>query len=102
LSTFETLAAELIGLNSVEGITPVDILLLPAALRPAMRKMLRNAITVPELAGELRVTEAEARQIAEILVQKGFLQTQEGEDGAGVAYKVRFARMPAHNIPPEL
>jgi hypothetical protein len=102
VTTFETLAAGLAGLDSVDGITPVDILLLPKALRPAVRKMLRRAVVLPELAGELLLTEAEARQIADILVQKGFLQTEHGSDPAGVAYKVRFARMHAHNIPPEL
>jgi hypothetical protein len=102
VTTFETLEAELALLDSVNGITPVDILLLPEALRPVMRKMLRRAIALPELAGDLLLAEAEAQQVANTLVQNGFLQAQGEGDRAGVVYKVHFARMHAHDIPPEL
>jgi hypothetical protein len=102
VSTFQALEAQLAGLDSVNGITPVDILLLPEALRPVVRRMLRRAVALPELAAELVLSESEARQVADTLVQKGFLQTQGEEDSEGVVYKVHFSRMHAHNIPPEL
>ena len=102
MTTFETLEAQLAGLDSVKGITPVDILLLPEALRPVMRKMLRRAIKLPELAGDLLLPEAKAQQVADILVQKGFLLAQSEGDRAEVVYKVYFARMRAHDVPSEL
>jgi hypothetical protein len=102
VSTFEGLRSELVGLQKVEGITPVDILLLPEAIQRAVRRMLRSALTSQELAEELRLPAGEAQQLADILVDKGFLQVQARADGAGVAYKVYFARMHRHDIPLEL
>ena len=102
MTTFETLAAQLAGLDSVNGITPVEILLLPEALRPVMRKMLRRAVSLPEFAGDLLLSEAQAQQIAAVLVQKGFLKPQSEGNGPSVAYRVHFARRHAHDIPPEL
>ncbi len=102
MATFEGLQAELAGLKKVDGITPVEILVLPQALQGALRKMVKTALTSEELAGELHLTTAESQQLADILVAKGFLRVQPRADGDGVAYKVYFARMPRHDIPVDL
>ncbi len=102
MATFEGLQAELAGLKKVDGITPVEILVLPQALHAPLRKMVKTALTSEELAGELQLTAAETRQLANMLVDKGYLRVQPQADGDGVAYRVCFARVPRHDIPADL
>jgi hypothetical protein len=97
---FEPLKQQLTALDRVDGVTPVEILVLPEGLQSSFRKLLKGNLTLSELAGELHVSEDHARQLADILVDKGFLQSeQRPEDGLSV-FSVRFARMRPRRTPP--
>ena len=101
MASFEALRREIAALDRVGGISPDEVVTLPEDLHAAFRKMLKGAITLDELALELGVAEGEAREIGQLLVEKGFLQ-KEDFDPAAIRYRVRFARMRTRNIPLDL
>jgi hypothetical protein len=98
---FADLQRQLAELAPVKGIAPVDILQLPAAVTPAVRRMMRHGLTLAELAQELELSLDEAHQVGDLLVEKGFLTSQQGDSG-GVTYRVYFARMRGQNITVDL
>ena len=102
MGTFEGLREELSGLPSVSGAVPSDILLLPEAIRGIMRAMVKRALTPADLSAALNLPPDEAQQLADILVAKGFLQSQAQTGGNGVAYRVSFARTAHRDIPLDL
>ena len=95
---FADLQRQLAELAPVKGIAPVDILQLPAAITPAVRKMMRHGLTLAELAQELDLSLDRARQVGDLLVDKGFLTSQQQGDSGDTIYKVYFARMRGQNI----
>jgi hypothetical protein len=102
VATFETLKQQLIELDRVNGITPVEVLELPEGLHVAVRKMLKRQMTLGELASELSLPVEETRQIGDLLVDKGFLQIEEPTEDGTIRYRVHFARMRSRNIPLDL
>ena len=102
MAIFETLKQRLIELDRVNGITPVEVLDLPEGLHVAVRKMLKRAMTLGELASELSLPMDETLQIGNLLVDKGFLQMEAMTEDGTIRYKVRFARMRSRNIPLDL
>lgn len=101
MTTFADLQQQLAQLQPVKGIAPVDALSLPGALAAVIRKMMRGGMTLSVLAGELGLSLDEARQVGDMMVEKGYL-TCEGSESDGVRYKVYFARMRGHNIAVDL
>ncbi len=101
MTTFEALRHQLNGIRQVNGVTPVDILQLPEDLHAVVRKMLKRTMSAEELGAELLLPADQARAIGDLLVDKGFLQTETPVDGA-VRYKILFTRMHTHNIPQDL
>jgi hypothetical protein len=99
---FTDLQRQLAELAPVKGIAPVDILQLPAAITPAVRKMMRHGLTLAELAQELDLSLDQARQVGDMLVDKGFLTSQQQGDSGDTVYKVYFARMRGQNIAVDL
>jgi len=99
---FADLERQLAELAPVKGIAPVDILQLPAAITPAVRKMMRHGLTLAELAQELDLSLDQARQVGDLLVDKGFLTSQQQGDSGDTIYKVYFARMRGQNIAVDL
>ena len=95
---FADLQRQLAELAPVKGIAPVDILQLPAAITPAVRQMMRHGLTLAELAQELDLCLDQARQVGDLLVDKGFLTSQQQGDSGDTIYKVYFARMRGQNI----
>jgi len=95
---FADLQRQLAELAPVKGIAPVDILQLPAAITPAVRKMMRHGLTLAELAQELDLSLDRARQVGDLLVDKGFLTSQQQGDSGDTIYRVYFARMRGQNI----
>jgi len=93
MTAFADLQRQLAELAPVKGIAPVDILQLPAAITPAVRKMMRHGLTLAELAQELDLSLDQARQVGDLLVDKGFLTSQQQGDSGDIIYKVYFARM---------
>jgi hypothetical protein len=99
---FTDLQRQLAELAPVKGIAPVDILQLPVAITPAVRKMMRHGLTLAELAQELDLGLDQARQVGDLLVDKGFLTSQQQGDSGDTIYKVYFARMRGQNIAVDL
>jgi len=99
---FADLQRQLAELAPVKGIAPVDILQLPDAVTPAVRKMMRHGLTLAELAQELDLSLDQARQVGDMLVGKGFLTSQQQEDSGDLIYRVYFARMRGQNIAVDL
>ena len=101
MATFEALKQQLAGLDRVNGISALDIPGLPAELQPAVRRMLKTGLPPDRLATELGLPENLARQIAEILVNKGILEREERAENDTI-YKVHLARTHPRNVPPNL
>jgi hypothetical protein len=99
---FADLQRQLADLAPVKGIAPVDILELPDAVTPAVRKMMRHGLTLTELAQELELSADQARQVGDMLIEKGFLTSQQQGDSGDLIYKVYFARMRGQNIAVDL
>jgi hypothetical protein len=97
MTTFEDLQQQLAQLQSVKGIAPVDVLSLPDSLAAVVRKMMRGGMTLSALADELGLPLDQARQVGDVLVAKGYLNS-EGTESDGVTYKVYFARMRGQHI----
>jgi len=95
---FADLQRQLVELTPVKGVAPVDILELPAAVTPAVRKMMRRGLTLAELASELDLPVEQAREVGEILVAKGFLTSQRDANLGDPVYKVYFTRKRGQNI----
>jgi len=55
-----------------------------------------------EMASLLDLSESEAKQIADLLVEKGYLLTEERRSDGSLVYKVYFARMRGRSIPLDL
>ena len=99
---FADLVRQLAGLAPVKGIAPVDILQLPDAVTPAVRKMMRHGLTLAELASEIDLPLDEARLVGDMLVEKGYLTNQQQRDSGDIVYRVNFARMRGQNITVDL
>jgi hypothetical protein len=99
MATFGALQQELAGLAKVDGVTLVDILRLPAPLDAALRKLLKAALPLDALAGEIQLPVDETRQLMDSLVEKGFVKTEEQPGRGGQVYRVYFARMRKHQLP---
>lgn len=100
---FDELMKQLQAVSIFPGITPVDILALPDPVDSAVQKILRRGpMGVAEMAAVLNLPEDEAKQIADILVEKGYLLMEERHNDGSVVYKVYFARMRGRNIPLDL
>lgn len=101
MTAFVDLQQQLAELQPVKGIAPVDVLGLPDALAAAIRKMMRGGMALAELADELGLPLDQARQVGDVMVEKGYL-TSEGEECDGITYRVYFARMRGRKIAVEL
>ncbi len=97
MTAFADLQQQLAQLKPVRGIAPVDVLSLPDVLATVVRKMMRGGMTLSALAGELGLPLDQARQVGDVMVEKGYL-TSEGAESDGVTYRVYFARMRGRNI----
>ncbi len=102
VATFDELMQQLDRLERVKGISPMDILRLPPDLQPALRSMCKTPMPLRQLADELQLPEAEARAVADKLVDKGYLTQEERAGVSGPCYRVYFRRKHAHHIPAEL
>jgi hypothetical protein len=100
-ASFEELKQQLSALPPVDGITPPDVLDLPDPLPRALKKMLRTPLTLEDMAAELSLASGPARQIGDLLVEKGYLRREELPDGGGVRYKVRLTHTRTHRLPVE-
>ncbi|MCB0033188.1 MAG: hypothetical protein KDE51_04185 [Anaerolineales bacterium] len=77
--------------DSVQGVTLLNVLELPEPLVKVLTEVMRHrAMTLTDFAQALGIAdEAEAQILADLLVEKGFLRTVKQRQES-VAYRVRF------------
>ena len=103
MASFNELMDQLHAVGAFPGITPVDILALPDPVDSAVQRILRRGpMSAGEIASLLDLSESEAKQIADLLVEKGYLLTEERRSDGSLVYKVYFARMRGRSIPLDL
>lgn len=98
---FDYLYNEIDKRESVNGITPIDMLSFPNSLSGLFDKIMRrNALSVDDAAVELTVAVDEAHQLMSMLVQKGYLR--EELNATELSYRIRFAAKRKRSLPPNL
>lgn len=102
MESYEHILQELEKLEPVAGIIPTDVLDLPDMIGTVIRLLIRKgSMTLPDLAAAMQLEPAQARQIGDILTQKGFL-VKEYRSGKELIYRAYIARMRGRNIPLDL
>jgi hypothetical protein len=100
---FDRMQQDLDKRVKVEGITPLDVLELPEPLRTAMNKLMRKgSMTLSELTAELNIEMVEARQLGQLLVEKGFASLVEQQADGEIVYRVRLGRTRGRSVPLDL
>lgn len=102
MATFEALQQELAGLTKMDGVTVVEIMALPEPLAATLRKMMKESLSLAALTAEIQLPVDETRQIMEILIEKGYVKTEDQSDQGGQVYKVYFARTRKQKLPANL
>jgi DNA-binding MarR family transcriptional regulator len=98
MGIFNRVQKEIDARDKQEGITPADLLDLSPLLRRLMNRITRQGeITVRDAAEHLQETPDNTRQMLNSLVEKGYLERVEREEGW--VYRTRFARTRGHDIP---
>ena len=98
MGIFNRVQKEIDARDKQEGITPADLLDLSPLLRRLMNRITRQGeITVEGAAEHLGETLDNTRQMLNTLVEKGYLEREEREDGW--VYRTRFARKRGRDIP---
>jgi DNA-binding MarR family transcriptional regulator len=98
MGIFDRVQREIDARDKQEGITPADLLDLSSSLRRLMNRITRGGeITVEAAAELLEETPGNARQMLNALVEKGYLERVEKEEGW--IYRTRFARKRGREIP---
>ena len=94
MDTFDSLKQALEQFERKEnGVFASDIAALPEVLRAALNKIMRQAsMTLSELKFELNLELEPARQLAGLLIEKGFLKLAARQPENDTAYEVHLAR----------
>jgi len=99
MGIFKHIQAEIDGREKREGITPADLLDLSPPLRRLMVRITREGEMALEVAAEqLGASLAHTREMLNALVEKGYLDREEREQGW--VYETRFGRKRGRDIPP--
>lgn len=86
---FDRLQTEIELREKPKGISPLDLLELPAALSDIINQIIRHyGLSLEEIAERLEQDPAETRQALDELVQQGYIRPIETEDA--VWYKANF------------
>jgi hypothetical protein len=81
LEQFQRIRQELENTPRVTFILPSDLLMLPRAIRDVLNQAFREGgITMAALAVSMDLGPAEAGEIADILIRKGYLQKNDAKD----------------------
>jgi hypothetical protein len=99
---FEQLLSELARRSTVQGITMIDVLDMPAPLDGVLRRMIREGtLSLSRLAQELALAEDQARTLGAMLVEKGIVAVEQPPGGEPV-YRVRFVAARRRPLPAKL
>jgi predicted ArsR family transcriptional regulator len=102
MANFETLQQTLAGLDRVEGVTVIDVMKLPAPLDIVLRRMMKEPLSLSALSAELQLPVDETHQLMDLLIEKGFVKTEDQSDHGGQVYRVYFARTRKLSLPDNL
>lgn len=98
MGIFSRIQKEIDDRDKQEGISPADLLDLSPQLRRLMNRITRRGeISLDAAAEYLEETPANMRQMLNALVEKGYLERVEKEEGW--VYRTRFARKRGHELP---
>jgi hypothetical protein len=94
MDTFDSLKQALEQCEQKEqGVTASDIAALPETLRAALNKILRQtSMPLSDLKAELNLELEPARQLAGLLIEKGFLKLATDQPEGETVYNVHLAR----------
>jgi DNA-binding MarR family transcriptional regulator len=98
MGIFDRIQSEIEAREKQEGITPADLLNLSPSLRKLMNHITRQGeLTIAAAAAHLAESQANTSQMLNALVEKGYLEREEHEEGW--VYRTRFARKRGREIP---
>ena len=98
MGIFGRIQKEIDDRDKQEGISPADLLDLSTQLRRLMNRITRQGeISLDAAAEYLEETPANTRQMLNALVEKGYLERVEREEGW--VYRTRFARKRGRELP---
>ena len=101
--TFDALWQAVKGLPPVTGIGPTEILALPQPLAALVRVLVSSGgLPLDKFAAELAVEAEQARRLAEVLIQKGYLADEPREPAGPSFYRACLARTRRRSVPPDL
>ncbi len=98
MGIFNRIQGEIQSREKEEGITPADLLDLPPELRRLMNRITREGEQSVDQAAEfIGDTPHNTQRMLDSLVEKGYLEREEREDGW--FYSTRFARKRGRDLP---
>ena len=98
MGIFDHMQKEIDSREDREGITPADLLSLSPPLRRLLTRIMREeGLTAEAAAGQLEEDESGAQEMLDGLVEKGYLERVEQDDGW--VYRVRFAQRRGRELP---
>jgi septum site-determining protein MinD len=90
-------------LKPVAGLLPMDLLAVPAPLGGFFRQLIRSgSAPLPHIAAALRCDLDQARQVSDVLVEKGYLRPGDPAADGQMTYRVRLAASRPRKIPLDL
>jgi hypothetical protein len=103
MATYDQLRQELSDRPTAEGVTAIDIAELPEPLRTFLKKALRvGVVSLAEVATDLGLDRGEARRLAALAVEKGWLVITEADAGGDSLYRVNLSRRKGRGVPVNL
>lgn len=90
MESFDEIRKALEILPPSDGFSPVDTLRMPKAVSVIYRLIMRNrgSLHLAELASGTGWSEADARQVGDLLVEKGLISNEAGPQG--VVYRIEY------------
>lgn len=100
---FEELYQEISKYPTREGISQVEIINLPSPLAAVFGKIIRQgSISERGFAADLNITAEQARQLAQLLVSKGYLTAVPADTGDEQTYQLNFNRQRSRRVPTDI
>lgn len=103
MGTFDMLRTELEQVERVESISMADVIALPDPLRRAMTAFVRRgAFTASDLGAALELEAAQAEELTNLLLQKGFVRLDPSSADHQLTYRISLGRLRGRNVPLDL
>ena len=102
----EQLDRKLLQISNVQGVTHAKVLTLPQPLRRIIHRLMKKGrqgqMSLTELAQGLQTNEDKGQQIADLLIEKGYLYGVEHPETGELVYGVRFGQKRGRDLPLDL